>query len=271
MATPSSDNVYLGKGKLLLARHNADGTKRPYIHLGNCSTFEITTEVEKLQMKSSMDKAAGLYKEIVKEKRVNVKITGFEFDPKILAIVTMGDEAAFTQAVRVSAKQAAVVAAAQVSATDTPGMFIELGMRNVTVTDVEQGSTELEEGADWELYDAEAGIIRILPGASIAAATAIDVTWAAAAVTAADGLRKLQGATQGKIEGTLLFLGDPQTGPRYDAKVYRISLSPEGALGFISDDWGTWNLTGAAQDDSAGQYGGSVASPYYEKIKKAAA
>src|SRR5579884_1602097 len=65
MPTPDAGNLSLGAGEVLFDRFDANGNPTGYRHLGNVESLAITTTVETVQKKSSMDGARGIYKEAV--------------------------------------------------------------------------------------------------------------------------------------------------------------------------------------------------------------
>ena len=53
---------------------------------------------------------------------------------------------------------------------------------------------------------------------------------------------KIMGGTVRKIEGELLFIGDPKHGRPYTLEIWHVAISPTGDVGLISEDWGNFNL-----------------------------
>ncbi len=53
---------------------------------------------------------------------------------------------------------------------------------------------------------------------------------------------KIMGGTAKKIEGDLLFLGDPSHGRPYNLEVWHVSIVPTGDIGLITEEWGTFTL-----------------------------
>jgi len=263
MTTPSNENVILGKGALFFDRYDAAGASTGFRHLGNCSVFEIGTEDDVLELKSSLSAAAGTYKKVTRSRTVNINVTFYEFDSENLALALMGEVATFTQTGATVADEVLVAAAL----TNIKGKYFFTAQRRISAVTLTQTGA-LVAGTDYEIVDAEQGLIRILPtSATVVDGTAITIDYTSAAVTALDVVR---GATKSLIEGKLRFVPDPMTGPKLEVEVFNVSFNPQGVLGLIQDDWGTGQLQGVAQDDSGGAHGGSNASPYYNIIKRAA-
>lgn len=62
---------------------------------------------------------------------------------------------------------------------------------------------------------------------------------------------KVSGATVGNIQGELLFLGDPSYGPCYNGEFWHVSLTPNGDIGLLSDDFATFGIDFTCLDDGA--------------------
>ncbi|WP_110955210.1 phage tail tube protein [Anaerosinus massiliensis] len=53
---------------------------------------------------------------------------------------------------------------------------------------------------------------------------------------------KIMGGTAKKIEGDLLFIGDPSTGRPYTLEIWHVSVTPNGDVGLITEEWGSFTL-----------------------------
>ena len=53
---------------------------------------------------------------------------------------------------------------------------------------------------------------------------------------------KIMGGSVRKVEGDLLFIGDPSMGQAYIAEIWHVSITPTGDIGMIGDDWGSFSL-----------------------------
>lgn len=241
MATPSSDNLMLGAGQLFFDRFDNSGAKTGERHLGNCTAFTLTTEVEKVEKFSSLNAAKLLYKSVIKSIKATGKITLDEFDPANLALVLLGDEGVITQTA------GSVTAASPLSFTTKKGYGMKLShyqVSNVVVKD-STGATTYVSGTDYQV-NAKAGAIYIPETTTIVDGSIIKASYDYAACS----LPKVSGATKGKIEGFLRFLGDPTSGPAYHGEFWKISVSPEGELGLITDDWGSFGINFECQADT---------------------
>jgi len=244
MATPDAANLSLGAGEVLFARgFQSDISKREYRHLGNVESFAITTTVETIEKKSSMDGSRGIYKQAVVGSEAEVSMVLSEYDPENLALALLGDTATFTQASSSTSTGRQINGGAALKFD----RWYYLGFKQVTVTAVKQGVTTGVLGTDYEL-NTELGLIKIKSGGVFTEAV---TTWdgSAAAVTGT----QVRGLSVGKVEGRLKYFSatNQATGPRWEVDVHKLTLNPDGELQFISEEFGTFTLRGQAQKDTA--------------------
>lgn len=103
-------------------------------------------------------------------------------------------------------------------------------------------------GTDYRVTkaDARGGVIFIPPTSSIKDNTKILLSYQVAEGT----FPKVSGATVGHIEGELLFVGDPSYGPCYNGQFWHISLTPNGEIEMIGEDFATFGIDFTCLDDS---------------------
>lgn len=239
---PSSENLLLGKGQVFFDRFDAAGLSTGFKHLGNVETFELTTTDDKVQKFSSMSAGAPLYKEVNRRRTAVLTLTGSEFHPENMALVTMGDQSQLVQA-------ATAVVAEPVHPTTVAGMyFMTKKLGPISAVAVKFGATPGVLGTDYTILNANTGLIRISPTTILTGAITVDYT--PTAYTAPNGPAIVAGGTAGVIQGAVRFLGDPSTGPDMIIDVWRANVSPNGAVGLIGDDFATMSLTMSILDDS---------------------
>jgi len=270
---PSSDNVILGKGEVFFDRFNqasSPPTRTGFVHLGNCDTLEINTQDDVLKLNSSMDAGAGVYKQVTRKRDVTFNITGHEYSAPNLAQVLMGATGLTAQAgAAVSGEVLATAALVGATLPTSPvlGKYFRTAQREVSAVVVKSAASTLTLGTDYLIIDAELGIIQIILTSNLTASMDITVSYTSGAAT---DLETVDGGTDAIVEGALMFLPDPSVGPKWEVYVYRASFAPNGALGFIGDDWGRWSISGSAQNDAVGAFGGSTTSPYYRLTRRVA-
>lgn len=237
--TPSSDNLLVGKGEVFFNRFDANGVGTGLRHLGNVDAMEITTEDDVLEKYSNMSSDAPLYKKVPRRRNVGVRLTLSEFDPQNLSIVTMGT-------VDTTATQAGTAVTGEVLTTNAVHgafyKFAKIGPHTgVTVTG-SGGAAVL--GTDYRIHNPDLGIIQVLPGSTaIPAGSTITVGYTPTAYTAGE-IAVVAGGESSTVEGSLLFIGDPATGPRMQVEIWKVSFNPDGALALISDEFADVGIQG---------------------------
>jgi hypothetical protein len=241
-AAPSAQNLLVGKGQVFFDRFDVNGVSTGFRHIGNVDKLEISTDSTKLQKFSAMSANAPLYSEVSTKRAVKLALTGSEFHPQNFALATTGNVADLVQAATAVTGEAA-------AAATVPGTYILTKKRGpVTGVAVHFGATLGVLGTDYAITNANVGLIQILPGTILTGAVTIDYT--PTAYTAGNGI-VVAGGAAGIIQGALKFVGDPTTGPAYLIEVWKCNVSPDGAMGLISDDFADLGLEMEVLDDSA--------------------
>lgn len=248
---PSSENLLLGAGSVFFDRFDSGGLSTGLRHLGNVDSFGITNSVEKKEKKNAMDGAKATYAEVVTGSAAELAMVLTEFTPENLALAMMGVDGVYTQAAEATVTDRAVGPAAANVKLD---IWYDLGALNPTVSTVKQGATTLNAGA-YEI-NAEAGMIRLLSsytGANPAvAATAITWSGSVPAIQASANKFLVHGLASGNIKGRVRYIAaaNQSQGPRMMVDVWICGLTPDGELGFISDDFASFNLKGKIYADT---------------------
>lgn len=259
MATPSSSNVFLGRGAVMFDRHVA-GVRNGFRHFGNCDTFSLGIETEKLTLKDFTQQTTANYAEVLSSTTVNLSISGYELDAENAAIALLGNTGTYTQ----SAGTATAEVIAPNTYTGLKGKYFNTAKVKTSAHVVKQGATTLVLGTDYTIHNALAGVIRILPTSpTVVDGTVLTVDYTYAVVNAASDIKQVYGAVLAECVGTLQFISNNTTGQNQKLTVWKASLTPNGELGLISEEFGKWTLSGTALSDEAGAYGGSVGSPYF--------
>jgi hypothetical protein len=77
-------------------------------------------------------------------------------------------------------------------------------------------------------------------------------------VTTWDGSRAaiastiVRGLSVGSIEGSLKYFSaaNQAAGPRWEVEIHKVTITPDGELAFISEEFGTFTLRGKSQKDT---------------------
>jgi hypothetical protein len=256
---PSNQNVKLGRGEVLIDPFTTAGLETGLLHMGNSDIFEIEPTIEKISMPSSMSGVGITYAEDIVRTEWRIRIQGQEFHRQRMELLMLGTTEFFEQTVDPAIVDDPLATAAQAG----KGKIFETGSRDITVTDVKQAPNTLVLGTDYVIFDAKAGLIKIL-ATSPTVVTGVAITWSGSrpAITAASqALPVINAGTRGTINAKIIFIPKDPRGPLTEVRVWNASLAPEGPVGFISQEYAAATLVGVAQDDSAGAHGGSVNFP----------
>lgn len=241
--TPSPDNLMLGAGEVLFDRFDASGASTGYRHVGNCESLTIAPSVEKLSKKSSMKGKRTVYKEVVIGQEAEITLVLSEYDPENLALAFRGDTINFNQDAAVGLTNQAINGGVALNFD----RWYPLGKKQLSNVVIEQGGPALVLNTDYEL-NAELGLVKILSTGNGAEAI---TTWDGDAAYVSDKL--VRGLASSSILGRLKYFSatDQVSGPRYELDVHKLELAPEGEVGLISEEFGTFTLKGKAQEDTS--------------------
>ncbi len=237
----NGDNLVLGRGSLLLDRL-ASGVPTGLRFMGTAEAVARSMEDEKLEFRSSTQAGRPVIREVTQERTIEVLATLNEYQFENLALSFMGD----------------LVDVAQSSATGStvefdsvqPGRYYDVGRRAISAVTVEDDTTPTPvvfDVNDDYTVDAARGLIYIVPGGAITAGTNIVVEFNAAA----GNIRRIRGGTRTSIEARLQFISDNASGPNWRYEAWRVSITPEGELGFVTDEFGNFQIRMKVLDDSA--------------------
>jgi hypothetical protein len=264
LASPTKKLLSLGAGELLWNRFDEDGLPTGFIHMGNVDTFEITTADDRIIKRSSMQASRPVYAERNRQRTVTLRIVCDETAAEIAALHLMGSVVDYTQAATPIVDEVLVAAAAAgVSNGARLGGYYKTAKYSIDTVTMDAGVTPLVAGDDFVVHSQRTGLIHILEDApNVTPGDALTISYTPAAVTA--GQRKrIRGGMVNTIEGAILFVPDNSEGPNRAVQVWNASVSPDGAMGLISDEYSNFALTFTVQDDSAGLYGGTPDEALY--------
>ncbi len=250
----NGNNILIGRGMIYFDRFDSSGAKTGELFLGNCPTFEITPSAEEIKKYSAATKAADLIASDVLRTSLALRIAGDEFSKENLAMALFGDTSALTQTGS-SVTNEAITGVLQ-------GRYYALSKRQVSAVTVTgpSGTPTYTVTTDYKV-DAVSGRIYIVEGGGIADGANIEVDFTYATIN----LPTVRGMNQTSIKGFLRFIGDPARGPKYECQIWRASVRADGAIGFISDEYASWTLTGDIESDATNH----PDDPHFKLIKLA--
>ncbi len=123
--------------------------------------------------------------------------------------------------------------------------FVANDMYQIPVT---PASGDYILGTDYKVptIEARGGVVQFPTTSSIPDGSQVKISYKVPAGV----FPKVSGATVGNIQGMLLFLGDPSYGPCYNGEFWHVSLTPNGDIGMISDDFASFGIDFTCLDDS---------------------
>ena len=134
------------------------------------------------------------------------------------------------------------VSGVTITFTLTAGDTFDVSNPTIHTFTVKAGMNTFKEGKDFVLEEESirGGLIKIKKGGAIKAGDTVRIS-----ATVPDATYvTVSGSAAGRIEGSLLFLGDPNQGNALMIEAWKCNIRPEGDLtGLISDDFGEFTLT----------------------------
>jgi len=267
------NDYIIGRGIIFFASVNAAGFPLEFRDLGNAPEFSATLETEKLEHQSSRAGLKVTDKEVVVAISASISFTVDEINLDNLALWFSGDTTSFSQSatpvvgvenVVLSLAKAGVaesalgkwyllyVRADMSSGTAYPGTSAEVRMYNIADAGFaaeKTGSTALTEGTDYQvdrimgrifLYDTTANRAEFPLGTET-----LDVDWTPVAQT----IEEVAGLTVSEISGALQFIqkNAANNSVQTEYQFHSVTLSPEGDLAMLGDEFSTMQFTGKAE------------------------
>jgi hypothetical protein len=259
-------DILLGRGEVYIDRLDASGVKTGERFIGNCTTFEIKNEDETRDKYSSAEATAPLIKSVNTRRTPGISIVLNEINKENLALAFMGDNSTYTQS------GATVTDEAVPTTSIKKGYWFQLGgaapIRDIVATPVIRsasggGGTLYVLGTDY-LVDQKRARVFVITAGAIPDAGPLFVTYTKNAI-AGTALPTVRGGVSNFIEAFVRFVGTPATGPTWEVEVWKASLSPDGAVGFIADDYAEFTMNGKVLADTVGH----PTEPFFRAYKVA--
>jgi hypothetical protein len=250
LQAPHADLLYIGKGKFFFRRKNPNGTYQPQYHMGNITEAGPTMEDTRLEKYSAMEASAPLLADRLQRRLITVNATFDMFSKENAGLLTMGE--ADAEAAQAATPIVAEVLSADVPATPVATLGSQLGNRIFmsstmgphTAIAVKLGAVTLALGTDYEVLHNAFGplVIRILPGSVAVTDATDDLTLDNTPTAYAAGFPTINMGTESTIEGELLFIGDPSSGPAMMIEYWNVSVTPAGVFALISEEYSSGQL-----------------------------
>lgn len=260
-------SIILGRGEVYFNRFDSvtAGLKTGERFLGNCESFEIGIEDETRDKFSSAEATAPLIKTVNVRRTPNITIVLDEFDEDNLSLAFMGDKSDYQQSAGTITDEAVPTTSIK------KGYWFQLAPagvlnRNIVATPVIRsaaagGGTLYVINVDY-IVDAVRARIFVITAGAIPNAGPLFVTYTRV-VLAAGALPTVQAGISPFIEGFLRFVGKPASGRILEVEVWDASLSPDGNVPFIGDDFANFTLKGKVLADTVGH----PLEPYFRVYK----
>lgn len=267
------NDYVLGRGIVYFASVNASGFPLEFRDLGNCPEFSASLESERIEHQSSRQGLKVTDKEVVISTSASITMTLDEINLDNLALFLSGDVSEFAQAGgSVLGVQNVVLSPADAGAPETalgkwydlytradmssgaayPGNAADVRAYNLQTSGFAAEktlSTALTEGVDYEvdytmgrifLFDTPANRAEFPLGTET-----MDVDF----TTLSTDIQEAAGLTTSEISGALKFIQKNAANNSVQAEYHfhSVTLSPEGDLALIGDEFGTMQFTGKAE------------------------
>ena len=263
---PNTRDYTLGRGIVRLAKLTAAGLPDAdgFRDLGNAPEFTINVSVEDIRHQSSRSQLKFTDKRCAISQEVGLSFILDEINFENLADYFAGSTEVYDNphdTTWANAEDAIISSAVKLGAwyqlkDDTGARVYDLGAAGVTYVVEEDPAggvpVALVEGTDFEV-DAEMGLIRFLPS-SILVVDGDEVGWnISAGATVAQDLDQVNALTEHDVTGALLFVQTNacDQGNKSEYLFHKVSLSADGDLPLIGDEFQTMSFTGVAEVNSA--------------------
>lgn len=254
--------LVVGRGAVTFDRFNASNAKVGAAFLGNVELLELSPTVEYVEKRGFVDNSNPLLARVESSRTLEVNLTLGEYKRFNLALALFGVDSAFTQT------NAAVVGEVLVSAPNggsIQGRIYYTTKRKITAVTLKDDAVAVANNVANYVVDAESGAIYITPGGTVADGSVLTVDYTPTTFVAADGLDLVTLGNAGSILGELRFVGDPVNGKIQELSLWKVQISPAGAVGLITEDFAGYPLKGTVLSDAVNH----ASAPYGQLVQRA--
>lgn len=234
-STSTVNKYYRGSGSIMFSEELDDGTISPVMFaLGNATGFGFDTTVTKETIRDFTVAAQPISTEAITELTQEVSFKGKELDIPQVKMLFLGKAGtAITQIVGTGAEYE--IETAELN------RYYDLGKRKVSNVEAVNVAVPLVADVDFEVFDADRGIIKLLSTATVVeAGDTVTFTFDHAAI-AAPGLPVVETGKE-SVRGRLFFMGDPSRGDTWDLTMWRCEATPDGSLALLGRDTAEFSL-----------------------------
>lgn len=225
---------FLGSGDLYYNRV-VDGVSQGWYRFGNATRFEIK---ENAEIKERISRQSATYGQVLDSVSIKqpaeISVTLDDLDYKNLALVFLGD----TSAVDVTGS----TVTAEAAVAPAVGASFQVANRKISAVTVTgpSGTPTYTEGTDFEVENAELGLIRII-GTTLTGGETLEVNYTYASMTA----NKVTGGTDSSIKVALMMDGkNLADDSKVMVNVLEAVMTPETGVDFLSEEFATLEMTG---------------------------
>jgi len=262
---PDTRDYTLGRGIVRLAKLTAAGLPDSdgFRDLGNAPEFTITVSAEDVKHQSSRSQLKFTDKRCTISQEVGLSFGLDEINFDNLADFFSGSTEVYNNphdTTWVNAEDAIISSSVKLGAwyqlkSDTGERVYDLGAAGVTYVveeDPASAAVALAEGVDFEI-DAEMGLIRFLPTSVLIADGDVAGWNITAGATVAQDLDQVNALTEAAVSGALLFVQTNacDDGNKSEYLFHKVSLSSDGDLPLIGDEFEKMTFKGVAEVNSA--------------------
>lgn len=230
-------------GAIHIDELNSSGQRTGYNFRGDARDFTLSPSEEESEFFSSVTADRGLIARATFKRKIAV---GFMLDE-----VNQANLADFLLGTRWDYTQVATAVVAEAIASSAPGIMkgnsYQVAKAPVNTTPavvVKAGATTYVVNTDY-IFDYDSGMLYIVPtGAIAAAATNLTIDYTPIAVTGGAPQRRVAIGNAPTPVVAMRFTPDPSSGPLQDYEIWRVSLSPDGDINVIADDWAGMKFKG---------------------------
>jgi hypothetical protein len=255
LGTVNAGDLYIGSGKVTIDRLDAIRARTGERFVGNATAFSIGITDDVKEKYSSADAQRGLMKAVVTKRTPEIKLELDEQSNENLALFFMGTTASYVQTGATITNYVPPSARVRKGYSFPVEGPIGTPRRSISAVNVSGPSSTpvYVAGTDYTV-NAASGTIYVIPGGSIADAAALEVDFTYATI-ATSALEYVKGGASKFVEVYLKFEGDPTAGPVYTYEFWIVSLSPDGEMNLIGDDFASLKLKGKVLADTVNHPG----------------